>query len=64
MPDLILLDGGKGQLNAGISVLEELRVGVGDGSLRDAIVWANFSKKFGLTNKDNKIEPILQILLW
>ena len=29
------------------TVLEELRVGVGAGSMRDAIVWAFFSKKIG-----------------
>ena len=40
------------------TVLEELRVGVGEGSIRDAIVWAFFSKKFGLNynEKGNKIE--------
>jgi DNA ligase-1 len=30
------------------TVLEELRVGVGEGSIRDAIVWAFFHEKFGL----------------
>ena len=40
------------------TVLEELRVGVGEGSIRDAIAWAFFSKKFGLNynEKENKIE--------
>ena len=30
------------------NVLTELRVGVGEGSLRDAIVWANFGDKIGI----------------
>ncbi|MFC1769303.1 ATP-dependent DNA ligase [Nanoarchaeota archaeon] len=30
------------------TVLEELRVGVGEGSLRDAIIWANFEKEIEL----------------
>jgi len=39
------------------TVLEELRVGVGAGSIRDAIVWAFFSKKISLRydKKENKI---------
>ena len=37
------------------TVLEEMRVGVGAGSIRDAIVWAFFEKEFNLLydNKDN-----------
>jgi DNA ligase-1 len=42
------------------TVLNDLRVGVGDGSIRDAIVWAFFSKDIGFTyNKkenDFKVE--------
>jgi len=40
------------------SVLEELRVGVGEGSLRDAIVWAFFEDKIQLNydEKENKVE--------
>ena len=40
------------------TILEELRVGVGEGSLRDAIIWANFSEKLGIKyNRDeNDIE--------
>jgi len=40
------------------SVLEELRVGVGEGSLRDAIVWAFFEDKIKLNydEKENKID--------
>ncbi|MBW2975732.1 ATP-dependent DNA ligase [Candidatus Woesearchaeota archaeon] len=39
------------------TVLEELRVGVGEGSLRDAIVWAFFGDKIGLKYmSENKIE--------
>ncbi len=30
------------------TVLEDLRIGLGEGTLRDAIVWANFSKELGL----------------
>ena len=30
------------------TLLEDLRVGVGEGSLRDAIVWAYFSDKIGI----------------
>ncbi len=39
------------------TVLQELRVGVGEGSLRDAIVWANFGEKVGISvdAEDNKI---------
>lgn len=36
------------------TVLEELRIGVGEGSMRDAIVWAFFSEKIGFTyDKEN-----------
>ncbi len=38
------------------NVLEELRVGVGEGSLRDAIVWAFFGDKVDLKFSENKIE--------
>jgi len=40
------------------TVLEELRVGVGEGSLRDAIVWAFFDDKIGFKylEKENKID--------
>jgi len=41
------------------TILEELRVGVGEGSLRDAIVWAFFSDKIGF--KYNKEENVLDI---
>ena len=39
------------------TVLQELRVGVGEGSLRDAIVWANFGGKLGISidEEDNGI---------
>lgn len=40
-------------------VLEELRLGVGDGSLRDAIVWAFFGEKLGLGYDEKKNEIIL-----
>ncbi|MBU0628700.1 MAG: ATP-dependent DNA ligase [Nanoarchaeota archaeon] len=39
------------------TLLEELRVGVGEGSLRDAIVWASFGDKIGLKYlSENKID--------
>lgn len=39
------------------TILEELRVGVGEGSLRDAIVWAFFWDKIGLKYlSENKID--------
>ncbi|MFC1728306.1 ATP-dependent DNA ligase [Nanoarchaeota archaeon] len=40
------------------TVLEELRVGVADGTLRDAIVWAFFGKDLGFTydQKENNFE--------
>ncbi|MBW2989374.1 ATP-dependent DNA ligase [Candidatus Woesearchaeota archaeon] len=39
------------------TVLEELRVGVGEGSLRDAIVWAFFGEDIGLKYlSENKID--------
>lgn len=38
------------------TLLEDLRIGVGEGSLRDAIVWAFFDKEIGLELKDNKLE--------
>src|SRR3989344_2196403 len=38
------------------TLLEDLRVGVGEGSLRDAITWAFFSDKIRLKYVDNQIE--------
>jgi len=38
------------------TILEELRVGIGSGTMRDAIVWANFSDKIGLKYDKNNIE--------
>jgi DNA ligase-1 len=39
------------------TILEDLRVGVGEGSLRDAIVWAYFREKIGFNYlSENKIE--------
>ncbi|MBW2992300.1 ATP-dependent DNA ligase [Candidatus Woesearchaeota archaeon] len=40
------------------TVLEEMRVGVGEGSLRDALVWAYFSKEIGMryNEEEKKIE--------
>ena len=40
------------------TLLEDLRVGVGEGSLRDAIVWAYFGKEISiqLNEKENKLE--------
>jgi DNA ligase 1 len=40
------------------TLLEEMRVGVGEGSLRDALVWAYFSKEIGMKydEKDKEIE--------
>ncbi|MFH1248654.1 MAG: ATP-dependent DNA ligase [archaeon] len=41
------------------TVLEELRIGVGDGVMRDAIVWASFQKEIGLSyNKEEKMIEI------
>jgi len=39
------------------TVLEDLRIGVGEGSIRDAIVWAYFSKELHLKfdEKENKV---------
>ncbi len=39
------------------TVLEDLRMGVGDGIIRDSIVWANFSDELGIvySEKDNKL---------
>ncbi|MBN2112117.1 ATP-dependent DNA ligase, partial [Candidatus Woesearchaeota archaeon] len=42
------------------TVLEDLRVGVGDGSLRDAIVWAYFAEKIGMKFDRQKNEIILE----
>ena len=36
------------------TVLSELRIGVGEGSLRDAIVWANFGKQAGISLEDGE----------
>jgi len=40
------------------TVLEELRIGIGAGTMRDAIVWANFFEEIGLSydKKNNEIE--------
>ncbi len=40
------------------TVLEEMRVGIGEGSIRDAILWAYFQKEIGLRyeEKENKVE--------
>ncbi len=39
------------------SVLEEMRIGVGEGTLRDAIVWAFFGDKIGLKYlSENKVD--------
>lgn len=38
------------------TVLEDLRVGVGDGSIRDAIVWAFFGKELGLVLNEEKLK--------
>ncbi|MAG08253.1 DNA ligase [Candidatus Woesearchaeota archaeon] len=40
------------------TILNELRVGVGDGSVRDAIVWAFFSKEIGFSydKKENNFD--------
>lgn len=39
------------------TVLEEMRVGIGEGSIRDAILWAYFQKEIGLKyeEKENKV---------
>ncbi len=36
------------------TVLEDLRIGVGDSSIRDAIVWAYFSKELGMSYDEAK----------
>jgi len=41
-------------------VLEDLRVGVGDGTLRDSVVWAFFSKEAGIEYGAEKNEIILK----
>ncbi|MDO8661407.1 MAG: ATP-dependent DNA ligase, partial [Candidatus Woesearchaeota archaeon] len=41
------------------TVLEDLRIGLGEGTMRDAIVWANFSKELGLQYNLEKNEVIL-----
>jgi excinuclease ABC subunit C len=51
LPDLILVDGGKGQLNAGISVLKELGI--------DGIPIIGLAKKFEEIFIPNKKEPII-----
>jgi DNA ligase-1 len=40
------------------TLLEDLRVGIGEGTLRDAIIWAFFEEKvkIQLNEKDNKLE--------
>ncbi|MBI4439453.1 ATP-dependent DNA ligase [Candidatus Woesearchaeota archaeon] len=49
------------------TVLEEMRVGVGAGAMRDAIIWSNFGKEIGLEENEvtsreeyNKISDIVQ----
>jgi len=37
------------------TILEDLRVGVGEGSLRDAIVWAYFSKEIDIKLEEGKL---------
>src|SRR3989338_763796 len=37
-------------------VLEDLRIGVGEGALRDAIVWAFFGKELGLILNEEKLK--------
>ncbi|MFX0077257.1 MAG: helix-hairpin-helix domain-containing protein, partial [Candidatus Hermodarchaeota archaeon] len=51
LPDLILVDGGKGQLNAGFSVLKELGI--------DGIPIIGLAKKFEEIFVPNKKEPIV-----
>jgi DNA ligase-1 len=41
------------------TVLEELRVGLGDGTIRDAIVWAFFSKEIGLKYDEKENDLVL-----
>jgi DNA ligase-1 len=38
------------------TLLEEMRVGVGEGSLRDALIWAYFSKEIGLEYDEKEKE--------
>ena len=40
------------------TILEELRVGVGEGALRDAIVWSFFSEDIGLIYEKNSIQIV------
>jgi len=42
------------------TVLEELRVGLGDGTIRDAIVWVFFSKEIGLKYDEKENDLVLQ----
>jgi excinuclease ABC subunit C len=51
LPDLILVDGGKGQLNAGFSVLKELGI--------DGIPIIGLAKRFEEIFVPNKKEPII-----
>lgn len=41
------------------TVLEELRIGLGEGTIRDAIVWAFFSKEIGLKYDEKENDLIL-----
>ena len=38
------------------TVLEDLRVGIGEGSLRDAVVWAFFDKELGIVLDEEKLK--------
>lgn len=42
------------------TVLEELRIGVGEGGMRDAIVWAFFSDEIGFTYDKEKNEIVIE----
>ncbi len=42
------------------TVLEELRVGVADGTLRDAIVWSFFAKDIGFTYESNENDFVVK----
>jgi DNA ligase 1 len=41
------------------TVLEDLRIGIGEGAIRDAIVWAVFGEKIGLRYDEEKNELVL-----
>ena len=42
------------------AVLEDLRVGVGDGTMRDAIMWAFFSKDAGVTYDEHEKDIVVE----